>query len=128
MPRFFDPYLQLFLTVALITAGEIFLKHGAVSTPASAGDWLGLSSLGSKPVWIGTALLIVSSITWIFVLRAMPLYLAFMLGSVIHVTIPICSWWLLGERLSLTRWGGIALVLAGICVIAKDAGRIEERR
>ena len=78
-------------------------------------------------VWEGTALLILSFPTWLLVLRAMPLYLSFMLGSVIHVTIPLAAWLCLGEEMPPHRWGGIALVCAGIAVIARPASRIEEK-
>ena len=121
------PYIYLLVTVVLITASEIFLKQGAEATAPDGPDWLGLSSLSSHRVWIGAALLAASSVTWILVLRTMKLYLAFTLCSVIHVTIPVCSWLLLDDRISATRWTGIALVLAGIWVIARPASQIEER-
>ncbi len=126
MSRLLHPYLHLALTVVLITVSEIFLKLGADQT-AHAHDWLGTASLTTHHVWIGAALLAASSITWIIALRAMPLYLAFTLCSVIHVTIPLCSWLILGDNINALRWLGIALVLAGIWVIARPASQIEER-
>lgn len=127
MSRLLNPYFQLFLTVVLITVSEIFLKQGADATAPAAADWLGLASLASPRVWLGAALLALSSVTWIIALRALPLYLAFMLCSVIHITIPVSSWLFLGDSISAVRWTGIALVLAGIWVIARPASRIEER-
>lgn len=127
MPRPIRPYLYLIITVIFITVSEIFLKRGAEATAPPGPDWLGLASLSSRHVWIGAALLAASSVTWILVLRTMPLYLAFTLCSVIHVTIPVSSWLLLNDQISATRWTGIALVLAGIWVIARPASRVEER-
>jgi len=126
MSRWLHPYLHLTLTVLLITVSEIFLKLGADQT-AHAHDWLGTASLATRHVWIGAALLVGSSITWIVTLRTLPLYLAFTLCSVIHVTIPLCSWLILGDKITVLRWLGIALVLAGIWVIARPASQIEER-
>jgi drug/metabolite transporter (DMT)-like permease len=123
----FRSYVFLFLTVVLITISEIFLKQGAAATSTASADWLGLASLSSPRVWIGATLLAVSSVTWILVLRTMPLYLAFTLCSIIHVTIPVLSWLLLHDEISAVRWTGILLVLAGIWVIARPASRIEER-
>lgn len=120
-------YLYLAITVILITISEIFLKIGAVATASADANWLGLSSLASSHVWIGTTLLVVSSVTWILVLRVMPLYLAFTICSIIHVTIPVCSWVLLNDYISPVRGIGISLVLIGIWVIARPASRIEER-
>lgn len=127
MSRLLNPYFQLLLTVILITISEILLKQGAVATATEDHDWLGLGSLGSQRVWLGAALLVASSVSWIIALRAIPLYLAFTLVSVIHVTIPVCSWLLLGDQISAVRWTGIALVLAGIWVIARPASHVEER-
>lgn len=125
--RLLNPYLQLVLTVALVTIAEILLKQGAMETAASGTHWLGLSSLPSPRVWIGAVLLTLSSGTWILVLRVLPLYLAFTLSSVVHVTIPVSSWLVLGEKIHATRWTGIALVLAGIWIIARPASSVEER-
>jgi multidrug transporter EmrE-like cation transporter len=127
MSRLLNPYAQLFLTVVFITAGEVFLKQGASTTPPGTADWLGSASLGSDRVWIGIAFLCASAITWVFVLRSMPLYLAFTICSAVHVTIPVCSWLFLGEKINTGRGAGIALVIAGIWIIARPASRIEER-
>ena len=79
LSRLLNPYFQLFLTVGLVTISEILLKQGTLETTTAANvHWLGLSSLPSPRVWQGAALLVLSSITCILVLRKMPLYLAFM--------------------------------------------------
>jgi drug/metabolite transporter (DMT)-like permease len=127
MSRFLNPYIQLILTVAFITGGEVFLKRGASDTLPGTADWLGSVALGSHFVWIGIAFLCGSAITWVFVLRAMPLYLAFTLCSAVHVTIPVCCWLFLGEAINIGRWAGIALVIAGIWIIARPASQVEER-
>jgi drug/metabolite transporter (DMT)-like permease len=127
LSRLLNPYLQLVLTVVLITIAEILLKQGAMATAPARDSWLGLAALPSPRVWAGAALLALSAGTWILVLRKLPLYLAFMLSSVIHVTIPLCSWLVLGDKISAGRWAGIGLVLTGIWIIAQPASRVEER-
>jgi drug/metabolite transporter (DMT)-like permease len=126
LSRLLNPYFQLLLTVVLVTLGELLLKQGAMGTLPAHADWLGLSSLPSPRVWLGAGLLALSGVTWIAVLRSLPLYLAFTLSSVVHVTIPVCSWLVLGEKIFATRWTGIALVLAGIWMIARPASCVEE--
>jgi len=68
---------------------------------------------------MGAALLALSGGTWILVLRKLPLYFAFMLSSVVHVTIPVCSWLVLGEKIYATRWTGIALVFIAAGLLSK---------
>jgi drug/metabolite transporter (DMT)-like permease len=128
VPRLLSPYLHLVLTVTLVTVAELLLKQGAMETVSRGTDWLGLAALPSPRVWAGAALLTLSAGTWIVVLRAMPLYLAFTLSSVVHVTIPICSWLVLGEKINIIRWAGISLVLLGIWIIARPVSRVEERQ
>ena len=120
-------YFYLFLTVALLTVAEIFLKQGADATASQGTHWLGIAALASPRVWIGATLLTLSSVTWIIVLRKMPLYLAFTLSSVVHVTIPVSSWLLLNDKISAVRWAGIGLVIMGIWIIARPVSRVEER-
>jgi len=125
--RLLNPYLHLVLTVTLVTIAEVLLKQGAMATAPPGVDWLGQTSLPSPRVWAGAALLALSAGTWIIVLRSLPLYLAFTLSSVVHVTIPICSWLVLGEKINPIRWAGISLVLMGIWIIARPVSRVEER-
>ena len=41
--------------------------------------------------------------------------------------IPLSSWLVLGESISLTRWFGIALVLIGLAIVARPVARLEEK-
>lgn len=127
MSRLLNPYFQLCITVVFITAGELFLSSGASTVAPSMTDWLGTASMGHRNIWFGVACLCVSAITWALVLKKMPLYLAFTLSSVVHVTVPVASWLILNDRISALRWLGIALVLAGIWIIARPTSAIEER-
>lgn len=124
-----NPRFQIFFGAAVVTASELFLKRGAVATAGSAESWgwTGLASLGSLYFWIGIALVIVSLLSWLYVLKHLPLSIAFPLSNVVHVLVPLASWFFLGEIISSRRWCGIALVLIGLIVVAKPFAKIEER-
>jgi drug/metabolite transporter (DMT)-like permease len=127
---FLNPYLQLAMNGFLVTASEILLKRGAMATAqVSAPPWLmrlGFVTLGSWWTWAGIAIYIVSFFNWLYVLRRVPLSIAFPLASVVHVLIPLGSWAFLGEHISPIRWGGILLILFGIALIARSVGDAEE--
>ncbi len=133
MPRkpggFANPWFQLALSVVFVTASELLLKRGANETAQLAGRWAwtGISGLASPFVWLGIVLVILSFITWLYVLRYIALSIAFPISQVVHVLIPICSWLVLGERISDVRWCGIALVSLGLAIVAKPVARMEER-
>ncbi len=105
------------------------LKRGALETADLPRliDWLGISGLASGWVWVGIVLQLAGFVTWIAALRRMALHIAFALMSVLHITIPLGSWLVFDEQVTGMRWAGIALVLAGICVIAGPASRLEEK-
>lgn len=95
----------------------------------SAPQWLlrlGFVTLGSWWTWAGVGIYILSFFNWLHVLRWVPLSIAFPLASVVHVLIPLGAWIFLGERVSPIRWGGIALIIVGIWLIAGTVNKAEE--
>ena len=125
-----SPWFQLALSVAFVTAYEVLLKLGATETAHIAGAgwaWTGLSGLASLYVWLGIPFVILSLITWLHVLRYLPLSIAFPISQVVHAFVPLGSWLVLGESISELRWCGIALVLLGLAIVAKPVARMEER-
>ena len=128
--RLLDPRLHLALNVLLVTASELLLKRGALATPHTPGSvWLeslAFATLGSGWVWAGIACYVVSFVNWLYILRWLPLSIAFPLASTVHALIPLGAWLFLGEALGPLRWGGIALIVAGIWFIAEPMIRAEE--
>ena len=127
---FANPWLHLVLSVAFVAIYELLLKVGATETAEIAGKswaWTGLSGLASGYVWIAILFVILSLLTWLHVLRHLPLSIAFPISQVVHALIPLGSWLVLGESISMLRWGGIALVMVGLAVMAKPVAQMEER-
>ena len=124
-----NPWFQLCLTVLLVTASELFLKRGAVEAPRLPAElnWTGVSGLASINVWYGILLVIASFISWLYVLRFIPLTIAYPLSTFVHVLIPLSSWLFLTELISTQRWCGIALVVVGVLIVAKPVARMEEK-
>ena len=124
-----NPWLQIGLNALLATAAELFLKLGARATAhlAQGWNWTGVSGLASGWTWLGIVFLILSLLTWLYVLRLVPLSIAFPLSNSPHVLVPLSSWIFLGEQISTRRWCGIALVLIGLLLVAKPLVHIEEK-
>jgi drug/metabolite transporter (DMT)-like permease len=123
-----DPRLQLGLSVVCVLFSELLLKRGASETASAAlWSWTGLNSLASPLVWWGILFVIASFLSWLYVLKYIPLTIAFPLSRVVDVLVPLSCWIFLGETISARRWCGIALVVIGLAVVAKPAARLEER-
>ena len=126
---FWNPFLQIFLTVFLTAVAQVLLKIGA---NASAGNdslwsWLGVAELGSWWTWAGIFAFVASFGGWLYALRFLPLGLAFALTNGVHIFVPIGSWLYLGEHISLLRGGGILVILAGILLLAQSVADVEEK-
>jgi drug/metabolite transporter (DMT)-like permease len=123
-----NPWLHLAISVICVAIYELLLKRGATETanPNSSWSWTGLSGLGSIYVWIAIVFVILSLITWLYVLRYLPLSIAFPISQSVHVLVPLGSWLVLGENIITLRWIGIALVSLGLAIVAKPVARLEE--
>lgn len=126
---FGSPWLQLALSVVCVFVSELLLKLGAAATanPASSWSWTGINSLASSLVWWGILFVIASFLSWLYVLKYIPLTIAFPLSRVVDVLVPLGCWIFLGEMISPRRWCGIALVVVGLAIVAKPVARLEER-
>src|SRR5579864_1911926 len=107
---YLHPYLHLALNCALMTASELLLKVGARETAQIAAPhwlaWTGIMTLGSGWVMGGIAVYIVAFVNWLYVLRWVPLSIAYPVTSVVYVLIALAAWVLLGELIGPVRWAG----------------------
>jgi len=126
---FGNPWLQLGLSIGCVFVSELLLKRGAseVAEPENAFSWTGVNGLASPLVWWAILLIIASFISWLYVLRHIPLSVAYPLSRVVDVLVPLGCWFFLGEQISALRCYGIALVITGLALVAKPIAKMEER-
>jgi multidrug transporter EmrE-like cation transporter len=124
-----NPFLQILFNVLIVTAAEFFLKLGARATVHlnHSFAWTGITGLASVWTWLGIVCVVLSLFSWLYVLRQLPLSIAFPLSNGVHVLVPLVSWILLDELISPRRWAGIVLVLIGLVIVAKPFAQIEEK-
>ncbi len=124
-----SPWFQLAVSVLCVFASELLLKRGAsqVADTGSALSWTGMNGLASPFVWWAILLIIASFLSWLYVLKYIPLSVAFPLSRVVDVLVPLGCWIFLGEVISTRRWCGIALVIIGLAIVAKPIAQLEER-
>jgi drug/metabolite transporter (DMT)-like permease len=122
---FFNPYLQIGVSVLLNAAAQIFIKIGT----GHSGDQslFSISSLTSGAMWLGIVALVVALVSWLYALKSVPLTIAFTLAASTQVIVPLGCWMFLGEQISPLRWGGIFFVTFGILLVAQPLSKVEER-
>jgi multidrug transporter EmrE-like cation transporter len=118
---FLNPYVQLGFDAVLVSAAELLLKKGATSGRhlQTSIAWLGVGALASIWTWLGILTYLLSFACWLYVLRHIPVSIAFGLISIAQVLVPLGAWVFLGEQVSTGRWVGIASVLCGTGLIAR---------
>jgi multidrug transporter EmrE-like cation transporter len=126
---FWNPYLQILLTVVLTSAAQILLKLGADASTgdSSVGAWLGISELANGWTWLGILAFVSSFGSWLYALRFLPLGIAFSLTNGVHVLVPLGSWYFLHEHLGPLRIAGIGIIIAGILLMAQSVAHAEEK-
>jgi len=80
-------------------------------------------ALASGWTWLGIITYIGSFVCWLYVLRHLPLSVAYPLINIVQVLVPLAAWWVLGESISAQRWIGIACVLCGTVIVARSEGK-----
>jgi multidrug transporter EmrE-like cation transporter len=126
---FWNPYLQIFLTVLLTAAAQVLLKVGADHSSGndSAWSWLGVTELGNGMTWLGILAFVASFGGWLYALRFLPLGLAFALTNGVHIFVPLGAWLFLGEHIDLRRGSGICIIIVGILLLAQSVAKAEEK-
>ena len=128
-PWFFNPYLQVVCCILTGTTAEVLLKKGAEMTAQVPThlQWLGLTGLTSGWTWLSIVFTLLSFFSWLSAIRVLPLGVAFPLTNSVQVLVALSSWLFLGEGISPRRWCGIALVVAGLMLVAKPYAKLDER-
>ncbi len=115
-------------SVCLAGMAQVTLKIGVdrVTKASGAGrialGGTGLKDLAASPVvWGGLALFGVSAVVWLFALSRVELSFAYPFAALSYVIIVLASLTVLHESVPPLRWAGVALVIAGIVLVARTA-------
>ena len=125
-----DPMNLVLILASVCLAGmaQVTLKIGVdrVTKASGAGrialGGTGLKDLAASPVvWGGLALFGVSAVVWLFALSRVELSFAYPFAALSYVIIVLASLTVLHESVPPLRWAGVALVIAGIVLVARTA-------
>ena len=93
---------------------------------SGAAAFIGVTPLASVWTWIGIVSYVTGLVSWLHVLRFVPVSVAFPLINAVHLFVQIGAWQFLQENIALRRWIGIGLVVCGVLALIKPLMRAEE--
>jgi drug/metabolite transporter (DMT)-like permease len=102
--------------VFIIAAGQLLFKKAGMEIQV-VGSWLSWRVLAV----VGAALFIygVATLLWISLLRYVPLNKAYVFMALSFVLVPIASFFIFREQVSVGYWIGVGLIVSGVIVAAK---------
>jgi drug/metabolite transporter (DMT)-like permease len=106
----------LILTPLLISAGQVLFKLTSART--GGADIASLFSLLVDPYLIAAFVIYgFGTIVWIYVLKSVPLTVAYPFMALTFCAVPLLAWSLLGEQLSIRYAIGALLIVGGLLVV-----------
>lgn len=118
MPTSLSPatWIGLIGTPVLIAMGQVLFKMASLST--GDASLRGLLALALNPVLIAAlALYGFGTLVWIYVLKSVPLTVAYSFMGLTFCVVPVLAQVFFGEALTLRHGIGTALIFAGLLAI-----------
>jgi multidrug transporter EmrE-like cation transporter len=108
-------WLFILFTIFILSAGQVLFKVASVKLDLS---YKGLvTGLLFNPVLIlAVALYTVATVFWLFILKSMPLNVAYPLTALGFFIVPLLSFFFLGEPLRWTSFVGAGIIMLGVYV------------
>lgn len=119
-------WLGLVLVASLMLAGQLLLKQGLRQTGPVSLDPRGLVTLASRILttpllFAGCLVGFLTTLLWLAILSRLELSSASpTLTAIYFALLLVFSRVILGEHVSLSRWVGVVLTIAGIALISRN--------
>ncbi|AUZ45042.1 MULTISPECIES: EamA family transporter [Pseudomonas] len=108
------------LLIATESAGQLFTKVAGDQLGQMDFNWQWLTQVARNPgILAAIASYLGAFFVWMLILRRSSLSLAFPLSSLVFVAVLLGSWLGLGEHISVLHWVGVAVIVAGIALLAE---------
>jgi len=118
-------FMFLVAGVLLNAAAQLLLKAGTNHLGVltlTADTWVRtFARMATETHFIGgAALYVVSLVVWILGLSRVPVSIAYPMLSLGYIVNAIAAHYLLGEAVTLQRWLGIGVIVAGVWLVARS--------
>jgi drug/metabolite transporter (DMT)-like permease len=111
--------LLTLLCVAMIAAGQILFKVAAAQWRIDGWSWVTVRGFLSPAMVLALVVYGVTTILWVFILRTVPLGLAFPFYALVFVLVPVTAHFVLGEPWSWNALIGALVIMLGVIIAVR---------
>jgi len=114
-------YTMAVLTMVLMSFGQVMLKLLAVKVAAAGISLANWQLEAFNFLWLGGGICVTYAAVlgaWLYVLKSLPLNRAFAFAALTFVFVPLFSYLILHEKISIGTVAGSTLIIIGIVVSA----------
>ena len=112
-------WLALGAAISTSLVGQILLKSGAAGSVEAEGSFI--DQLFRIPTMVGLVFYGGAALLYIIALRKIPMSVALPCTAASYVVIAIIGWAVFGESMGVHKIGAIALISAGVVLLATTA-------
>jgi multidrug transporter EmrE-like cation transporter len=112
-------WLVLAAAISTSLIGQVLLKSGAASSVAAEGSFF--DQLFRWPTMIGLVCYGGAALLYIIALRRIPMSIALPCTAASYIVIAVIGWAIFGESLGVQKIAAIALIAAGVALLATTA-------
>ncbi len=117
--------VPIFISIFFLVIAQLLLKVGMNQVgPVELSDIVAVTKLVIKvfltpPLLAGVLLYILSSFFWLIGLSRVELSYAYPFVGLAYVLVVLFSWLFLKEAVTLIRWAGVILIVAGVFIVSR---------
>jgi multidrug transporter EmrE-like cation transporter len=119
-------FMLILVSIVASVFGQFVLKTGAKQLGTlgveQAAQGLQIAWTAATNPWIlgGLACYALGAVSWIMVLTRVPLSWAYPILAMNQILILLVAWLFLGEQVSMMRWSGALLIVAGVVLVSRS--------
>ncbi|MCC7325296.1 MAG: EamA family transporter [Burkholderiales bacterium] len=105
--------------VLLIAVGQLLFKAAAAQWKIDGWSWATIAGFLSPVMLVALAVYGFATLLWVYVLRTVPLSVAYALFSLAFLIVPLLAYFVLGERIGANTLIGGAIIVVGVVVAVR---------
>lgn len=104
-----------------LTSSQIFLKFAMMSIDKFSFSWKFAGELLTNwKLAVSGVCIVIATLLWVYILRHFDFSMAYPMISISYVFGMLAAIYIFHEAIPFTRWIGVALIIAGVILVAKQ--------